>query len=141
MAIRDKNIDKNNSNFARETVTLFYKTQIAADVTAGTYGAWIAPYAGTIVSVNGWLGAKGGANAASLDVLKGTTEAAAATVLSAVMNMTSDAIVTGTLSTTSSDYAFDAGDALFLQATTGNTTTMDRVAVTITVRPNLQDEA
>jgi len=140
MAIRDKNIDKSNSNFARETVTLFHKAQIAADVTAGTYGAWIAPYAGTVVSVKGWLGAKGGSAACQLNVLKGTTEAAAVTVLSAVMNMTSDAIVTGTLSATATDYAFDAGDALFLKATTGSGTTMDRAAVTITVRPNLQDE-
>jgi hypothetical protein len=140
MAIRDKNIDKSNSNFARETVTLFHKAQIAADVTAGTYGAWIAPYAGTVVSVNGWLGAKGGSAASQLNVLKGTTEAAAVTILSAVMNMTSDAIVAGSLSATASAYAFAAGDALFLQATTGNTTTMDRVAVTITVRPKLQNE-
>ncbi len=140
MAIRDKNIDKNNSNFARETVTFFHKAQIAADTTAGTYGAWIAPYAGKVVSVKGWLGAKGSTNEASLNVLKGTTEAAAVTVLSAVMDMTSDAIITGTLSATASDYAFAAGDALFLQATTGSGTTMDRVAVTITVRPNLQDE-
>ena len=140
MAIGDRNIDKNNSNFARETVTLFHKAQIAADVTAGTYGAWIAPYAGKITGIQGWLGAKGSTNEASLNVLKGTTEAAAVTVLSAVMDMTSDAIVTGTLSATASDYAFAAGDALFLQATTGSGTTMDRVAVTITVRPELQDE-
>lgn len=140
MAIRDKNIDKNNSNFARETISFNHKAQIAADVTAGTYGVWIAPYDGTVVSVKGWLGTKTGTNEASMNVLKGTTVAAAATILSAVMDMTSDAIITGTLSATASAYAFSAGDALFWQMTTGATTTMDVVGVTITVRPQLQDE-
>lgn len=140
MAIRDRNIDKNNSNFARETISLNHKAQIAADVTAGNYGMWIAPYAGKVVSVKGWLGTKTGDNAAQMNVLKGTTVAAAVTILSAVMDMTSDAIITGSLSATASDYAFAAGDALFWQMTTGATTTMDVVGVTITVRPELQDE-
>ena len=140
MAIRDRNIDKNNSNFARETVMFTHKAQIAADVTAGNYGMWIAPYAGKVVSVEGWLGTKTGTNEASMNILKGTTVAAAVTILSAVMDMTSDAIVAGTLSATASDYAFADGDALFWQMTTGATTTMDVVGVTITVRPDLQDE-
>jgi len=140
MAIRDRNIDKNNSNFARETISFNHKAQVAADVTAGNYGMWIAPYAGKVVSVEGWLGTKGGGAAAQMNVLKGTTVAAAATVLSAVMDMTSDAIVAGTLSATASAYAFADGDALFWQMTTGNGTTMDVVGVTITVRPELQDE-
>ena len=119
-------------------VTLHRDAQVPADQTAIVLGAVVLPKTGKIKSVKGWIFAKTGDNAAQLDVLKsgaaGSSGAASTTsVLSAVMDMTSDAIVTGTLSATLSAIHFIAGEVLYLKATTGGTTTMDRITVTIEV--------
>lgn len=113
-------------------------TQIAADSTAVALGCVVMPSPGKIKSVKGWIGTKTGANAAQLDIYKsgaaGSTAAASTTsALSSAMDMTSDAIVEGTLSTTDSSTKFIAGEVLYLKVTTGNTTTIDDYSVTVVV--------
>lgn len=122
----------------QRTVNMVRGTQVAASQTAQPIGAWIAPAVGKIKSIKGWIATKTGSNAAQLDVLKsgavGSTAAASTTsTLSAVMDMTSDAVITGSLSGTASARRFVKGEVLYLKATTGATTTMDDIAVTIEV--------
>lgn len=122
----------------QRTINMITQVQIAASASAVAIGAWIAPATGKIKSVKGWLGTKTGASTAQLDILKsgtvgGTAAASTTSALSAAMDMTSDAIVTGTLSGTDSSRRFVKGEVLYLKATTGAATTMDDIAVTIEV--------
>jgi len=113
-------------------------TQIAADSTAVALTGIVMPSPGKIKSITGWIGTKTGSNAAQLDVFKsgaaGSSAAASTTsCLSAAMDMTSDAIITGTLSTTLSAINFIAGEVLYLKVTTGATTSIDDYSVTVVV--------
>lgn len=120
----------------KRTVQFNYTPQIVAGQTDLNLGqCWVAPAVGYVRNINAYLKTKGGSNAAQLNLYRsgvaGSTAAASTTVVNtAVMNMTSDAQVTGAVTLGTS---FVQGEVFYLKATTGATTTMDIVSVTMAV--------
>jgi hypothetical protein len=113
--------------------------QLAASQSAVVMGVWVAPAAGRITAIDAYLVTKTGAAAAQVGVYKSATDTAADTAAnsttlmhSAVLDMTSAAWTSATMNTDGTQY-FVKGEYVYVKYTTGSTTTMDDLCVTVKV--------
>jgi hypothetical protein len=107
---------------------------LVADLTGSTIASVVFPATGKIKSIKAWSLTKTGANASQLSFYKsgavGSTAAASTTAVnSAALDITSDAVLTAAL--TDANTRFLAGEVLYVKATTGNTTTLTPLSITI----------
>jgi len=110
---------------------------IVADESGVTKAVAIMPKTGKIKSIKGWTLAKTGSNALQVGVYKSgaaASTAAASTTLahSAVLDLTSDALISATMNTDGTQN-FIEGEALYVKVTSGATTSCTMMNVQIEV--------
>lgn len=113
--------------------------QLAASQTAAVMAVWKAPAAGRVTAIDAYLVTKTGSNGSTIGLYKSVTDAADDTAAnsttlmhSAALTMASATWTSATMNTDGSQY-FVKGENLYLKYTTGGTTTMDDLSVTIKV--------